>query len=300
MIKDKLLENKVIYKVLKTVHNQYWHFIIALWKMIPKKNGEERSNHKFSIGIVTYVDRYESFFQPLTTNLVTIFPDTEIVIAINGYYLKDIQLRYLKDIELFTKKFKNVKIIPFVEPQSLSKLWNLLIINSSSDKIIILNDDIKISPTFRRNIERSGIFEQEIGLINKSWSHFLISKNIVRKIGWFDQRFPGMGNEDEDYECRLVFNNIELKTYSVFGINNIVFVSNNFCYGEDVETINVKYMKQNKTFFDSKWKFSNDPQSSFRFVKKVNGYISLQDGMDTPNFFAENILDTFHDKIIVE
>ena len=142
-------------KCAELKHNGYWRLIMQSWNLLPKNSGIERSNIKFSIGIVTYVDRYNRFFKPLITNLITIFPDTEFVIAINGYYDVNIQNNYLNDIKEFLSKFKNVKIVDFVEPQSLSKLWNLLILNSSCDKTLILNDDIKISTVFRKKLEHS-------------------------------------------------------------------------------------------------------------------------------------------------
>ena len=298
MIKQKLLKNKFVFETVVTVHNLYWKFFMCFWSFLPAKLGGEISNKKFAIGIVTYVDRYERFFKPLIVKLITIFPDTEFIIAVNGYYDKDIQDTYLKDIKVFLSKFRNVKIVDFVEPQSLSKLWNLLILNSSSGKTLILNDDIEISTKFRKNLYNSNIIDNQIALINRSWSHFLISKTIVTKIGWFDQRFPGVGNEDEDYECRLVLNDIEIKDYRIKGLKNIVFITSNFSYGKDILTVNTKYVRQNKIFFDSKWDFSEIELPFYRYVKILNGYIKLKDGMETPVFYNSDLLANKNNIII--
>jgi hypothetical protein len=178
-----------------------------------------------------------------------------------------------------------VKIVDFVEPQSLSKLWNLLILNSSCEKILILNDDLMISTAFRKNLSCSGVLDEEVALINRSWSHFIISKKIIRKIGWFDQRFPGVGNEDEDYECRLVHNDIVIKSFNINGLKNIVFLTSNFSYGKDVATINKKYIKKNKIFFDTKWELSKVESSSFKYIRIINCYAKLKEGMETPDFY---------------
>lgn len=157
----------------------YWSLIPLIWKFFKFESGNERSNFIFSIGIVTYVDRHRYFFKPLIKNLVKIFPDTEFIIAVNGYYDQEIQKKYVNEIKTYLSNFTNVKIVDFMQPQSLSKLWNLLIINSTSEKVLIFNDDILISPKFRRYLDSSDVLKSDIGIINSSWSHFIISKKIV-------------------------------------------------------------------------------------------------------------------------
>jgi len=276
--------------ITKFVRDRYWDIIMLGGRFAPKNFGEERTNNKFSIGIVTYVDRYNRFFKPLITHLVTIFPDNEFVICINGYYDKEIQVNYLNDIKAFLSKFKNVKIVDFIEPQSLSKLWNLLILNSSCEKTIILNDDLKISPTFRKNLECTSFLNEEFALINRVWSHFIISKKTVGLVGWFDQRLPGVGNEDEDYECRLVQNKIEIKSYKIKGLKNITYLTTNFSYGKDVPIIELKYIKQNKVFFDSKWELSDLDLPDYIYVEIIKKYVRLKEGMETPWFYDLKLL----------
>jgi hypothetical protein len=267
----------------------YWKIIPYYWKFLPLNSGKKRTNFSYSIGIVTYVDRFDIFFKPLIKNLVSIFPDTEFVIAINGYYDQDIQKRYLNIIKRYLLNFKNIKIVEFIEPQSLSKLWNLLVINSTSDKTLILNDDLKIAPSFRYSLELVEIVKNDIGIINTSWSHFIISKKIIQKIGWFDERLPGVGNEDQDYECRLTMNNIMLVDFRVRGLKNIIFQTKNFSYGKEIDVEEKKYVKQNKIFFDSKWELSKTPKTGFRYVRIMVQYVRLRPGMDTPNFY-ENFI----------
>jgi hypothetical protein len=264
----------------------YWILVPFFWKLVPSNLGGQRLNFKYSIGIVTYVDRYNIFFKPLIKNLISIFPDTEFIIAINGYYDQEKQEKYLEDIINYLKKFKNVKIVSFKEPQSLSKLWNLLIINSSNEKVLILNDDIEISQTFRKHLDNSNILRSDISIINKSWSHFIISKKIVDKIGWFDERFPGVGNEDQDYECRLVFSNLVLDNFYLKGLKNIVFQTKDFSYGKYTEVVENKYVKANKVFFDTKWELSDSERPGFKFVRLVEKFVSLKPGMETPDFYS--------------
>ena len=180
--------DELFYLCRRSIYNFRWIFFRLSWLFVKRKRFEFLRDADFSIGIVTYVDRYDRFFKGLIKKLVTIFPDTEIVIAINGYHDQSIQKDYLEKINGYLSGFPRVKIVQFHEPQSLSRLWNLLILNSSNKKTLILNDDINIAPFFRSNIYSSGILNEDIALINLSWSHFLISKATVKKIGWFDER----------------------------------------------------------------------------------------------------------------
>ncbi len=276
---------RYIYPLKKLLYNWWWSFKMKTWYIIPKDRGSELLNTEFSIGIVTYVDRYNKFFQPLIVNLVTLFPDTEIVIAVNGYHDPLVQNPYLQDIAGFLGQFRNVKLIDFHGPQSLSKLWNLLIVHSSFEKVMILNDDIKISPFFRESLTKSPALKEDVALLNRSWSHFLISKTIIKRVGWFDQRFPGVGNEDEDYESRLVTHHIPVKSFKIVGLKNIVFKTVNFSYGKDMEVVNTKYVKANKLHFDAKWEMETEPAPGFVYVEILRAYVKLREGMDTPNFY---------------
>jgi hypothetical protein len=263
----------------------YWKLIDGLWFFIPMKRNYIVDNNKFSIGIVTYINRYDKLFKPLIKNLCKIFPDTEIVIAINGYYDQDKQKKYLEEIKALLSKYNNIKYIEYNEGQSLSKLWNQLIINSKNEKIFICNDDIKIAPYFRKNVEKSAILSKELGLLNWSWSHFLISKKIIKNVGWFDERFPGVGNEDEDYEARLVINGIIIESFEINGLKNIIIQTQDFSYGKNTETVNIKYVKENKVVFDRKWDMLDDKKEGYVFVRLLGKYLKLKKGMETPDFY---------------
>ena len=278
-------------EILIKTHDFYWANVVKLWRWKRLNTGTSITNTDFSIGIVTYVDRYERFFKPLIGNLVTLFPDTQIIIAINGYYNPEIQRHYLKNIREFLKQFRNVHIVEFYEPQSLSKLWNLLIINSQAEKTLILNDDIKIAPWFRKNIEKPSILSEKIMLINRSWSHFFISKEIIKQNGWFDERFPGVGNEDEDYECRLAIAGLKVPSFRVSGLKNVIFKTTNFSYGKNVDVVNSKYVKKNKLFFDSKWTSIEVPKEGYTYVRILQRYVRLEKGMETPRFYDFSILN---------
>ncbi len=271
------------YRLIGTIA---WQLRSLVWIFTKKKMDGEKESVIFSIGIVTYIDRYNKFFKPLINQLTTIYPNTEILIAVNGYYDLDRQAKYLTKIKLFLSSHKNIKIIDFEQAQSLSKLWNLLIINSSNRKTLILNDDVKLLPSICKKLSYIMLLNSPIVLINRSWSHFIIEKSIIEKNGWFDERFPGVGNEDEDYECRLVFNGIYPKSIHVNAVKNIVFQTKDFSYGSNTEIVNKKYVKENQLFFNTKWEISDIPQDGFKYVEIMHRFVKPKSGMSTPNFYS--------------
>ena len=244
-------------------------------------------NLKYSIGIVTYIRRFEAFFIPLIQSLCSLFPDTEILIAINGHYDRKQQEQYLSKIRAFLAAFPNVKAFPHTEAQSLCKLWNKLIINSSNDKVLIFNDDILVLPHFRKELEKCGILSVDVGLLNWSWSHFAISKKVISRFGWFDERFPGVGNEDEDYEARLAMRGTLAPSFSIGAVRNVVVKTKDFSYGKNMAVVNQKYTRDNKLFFDSKWDLAEQPGEGFVFVQFLGKYAKLKQGMETPEFYPE-------------
>jgi hypothetical protein len=120
--------------------------------------------------------------------------------------------------------------------------------------------------------------------LKSSWSHFFISKNTVAKVGWFDERFPAVGNEDEDYESRLALMGEPPICVVIDGLRNISEKTRDFSYGRNVAVVKKKYVSSNKEFFDSKWELSPDPRDGFTYVRILRSHIRLRPGMETPNF----------------
>ena len=267
--------------------NIKWWFISIFWKFKAQPTAKKITNKQYSIGVVTYVKRYKIHFLPLIKQLISLFPDTQIIIAINGYYDHDVQEHYLKKITSLLDTFKNVTYFYYDEGQSLSKLWNQLIIHTDNEKVFIFNDDIKLASGFRTSLEKSTILNRDYGIINSSWSHFLISKPIIKKVGWFDERFPGVGYEDQDYEIRLALKEVPLIDVKVAHLKNIVYKTKDFSYGKNIATDFEKYTSSNGKHYFSKWEISDNAQQGFVYVRIIQSYAKLKEGMETPNFYPE-------------
>jgi glycosyltransferase involved in cell wall biosynthesis len=160
-----------------------------------------------SIGITTFEARFESYFVPLLTRIREYVGDeVEIVVAINGENGRPFGEDYRKKVLGFIAAQVNVYPIMFPRFRGLSKLWNSILIHATNDYILMLNDDIMINrPGFLKDIcETIGRNEGRTFLVNRSWSHFLASRDEMDELGYFDERLLGIGEEDGDMIWRYI------------------------------------------------------------------------------------------------
>ena len=275
-------------RILKVnVEKLRWWRVSHWWKSKQIQAFPAEIQPKYSIGLVTYIKRYDIHFKPLIKQLTYLFPDTEINVAVNGYYDAEEQEKYLEDITKFTAQFPHVNLIKYKEGQSLSKLWNQLVVHASCPKTLVCNDDIKLAKNFRSQLEATSIFGEDVAIINASWSHFLISKEAVGTYGWFDERFPGVGYEDHDFEIRLKLKGKEVNSYPVKDLFNISYVTTDFSWGKNEKTIFNKYSSVNGDHYFSKWEFSDTEKEGYAFVRIIQGYAKMKPEMETPNFYPD-------------
>ena len=93
-------------------------------------------------------------------------------------------------------------------------------------------------------------------------------------------------------------NNVDIRIFEIKGLENIVFKTKNFSYGKDTATINTKYVKKNKIFFDNKWDISEIELKNYKYVRIMNCYAKLKYGWDTPFFYDLNLLTKQNKSII--
>lgn len=101
----------------------------------------------------------------------------------------------------------NSRIFDGTNYPSFSKIVNEAITSSLSEKIIICNDKARPTPA---------AVEKILAMLNDGWGlvglyrfgFFGFKKDLIRKIGFFDERFIGGGYEDNDFIRRLKEANI--------------------------------------------------------------------------------------------
>jgi len=249
-------------------------------------------NSDYSIGVVTYVRRFDTFFKPLVEQLEKYFPDVEKNYVLNGHYDTPAQEKYLKDAKEFLAGKSTHSVKAYMENQPLSRCMNQLILNSKAKKILIMNDDITVGPLFRPFLEAQ-IWRYPFFVINKSWCHFVISKDIVKKVGWFEERLPANGHEDGDYALRMgllsgksvIPDQSSPKVYCL-GIKNIVADNEDPGWSKYSATVAGKYATANDEFFYKKWEISKQPlPQSVSVANEI--WCRIRPGMETPNFYPE-------------
>ena len=171
-----------------------------------RKENELCNVEEISVGITTFGNRFDRYFIPLLSKLKEYAPETEVIVAVNGEHRQAFDEIYRGKILEFISRYNKVYPVVFPQFRGLSKLWNSIIINSSNDFILMINDDIMIDDSLflkdicsavRKNKGRSF-------LINRSWSHFLINRSEIDEIGYFDERLLGIGEEDGDMTWRYL------------------------------------------------------------------------------------------------
>ena len=161
-----------------------------------------------TIGITTFVHRFEKYFIPLLKKIREKDPVSEIIVTINGEHEQDFNETYRAEILQFIATQPGVYPIFFPRFRSLAKLWNTIVIHATHDHILLLNDDIQVNdPKFQKKICKA-LRDNKMRsfLINNSWSHFLISRNELDELGYFDERLLGIGEEDGDMTWRYIKN----------------------------------------------------------------------------------------------
>jgi glycosyltransferase involved in cell wall biosynthesis len=161
-------------------------------------------SHKYTICIATFVKRFDKYFKPLLKSIKTMRPDSEIIVVVNGEHNQKFDQNYRRNMLTFLADYDNVYPIVLTEHRACSKLWNTALLNSTNDLCLRIDDDITIPDvSFFERLE--SVISETNGKsfkINRSWSHTFLNRLEVDKVGWFDERFLGGGEEDGDFEWR--------------------------------------------------------------------------------------------------
>ena len=161
---------------------------------------------KYSIVITTFDKRFESDLIPLVTSIKTLRPSVEIILTVNGPCRSHFDQVYRSKLMKFLANWDEVYPTLFPEFQSLAKMWNRGVLTASHERVLILNDDLKIpldgEMSFFDHFESALEVAPETFIINGSFSHFVVSKKEVMEVGFFDERLLGLGEEDGDFYWR--------------------------------------------------------------------------------------------------
>lgn len=181
--------------------------------------------NNFDIGITTFSLRYD-FVERLINKIRSLNITNNIFLCINGEKDSNFDENYRKKILDLCSSQSNVFPIFFVEMRGLSKMWNTLLIHSTKNDVLLLNDDIElvnenIFEVVSHHIESDEYYG--ISKINGTFSFFVVNKNLIDELGYFDERLLGFGEEDGDITYRMLENkNKDVYQLYAQGVHNIV------------------------------------------------------------------------------
>lgn len=151
----------------------------------------------YSIAITTFNGRF-TLFKELFKKIKNQRPDIEVLVFINGLTNQPFDEKYRKEILSFLAPYQNTFPMVFPEFISNTKMWNMSCQFITTDKVLLIQDDLDIEETFFDDFE--SIFPNErldkCFILNGSFSSFLLDKYIVDELNWFDERYIGLGHED--------------------------------------------------------------------------------------------------------
>jgi glycosyltransferase involved in cell wall biosynthesis len=156
--------------------------------------------NNISICIVTFKERSQLIKNLLKQIRDTVSVEVDIVLAVNGNNEETMPNSYRREMLDLCSKYENVYPIICPEFKSLCKLWNTLAIFSKTEYILYLCDDVAYeNPNILKEVLNFiNSTKSEFFTINNQFSHFVLTKSVLHKLGYFDERLVGFGEEDGD------------------------------------------------------------------------------------------------------
>jgi hypothetical protein len=174
-------------------------------KSLTGQKFDELETSNITIGITTFEARFDQYFVPLLARIRE-YTGNEIIVAINGEHNRPFGDDYRRNVLQCIVDYARVYPLVFPQFRGLAKIWNSIIIHATHNHILMLNDDIMIDrPGFLEDISKA--IRRNDGktfLVNRSWSHFLINREEIDELGYFDERLLGIGEEDGDLTWRYI------------------------------------------------------------------------------------------------
>jgi hypothetical protein len=180
----------------------------------------------YSIVITTFDKRFDAFLVPLIKSIKAQRPEVEIIVTANGPCRAAFDQNFRSRLMAFLATQNNCFPTVFPSFQSLAKMWNRGVLTATQERVLVLNDDLIVQP-----INGPGFFDQlEATLavhastfkINGSFSHYVVTKNELIEVGFFDERLLGLGEEDGDFYWRYHEKyGREIASFDMDGIENV-------------------------------------------------------------------------------
>lgn len=254
----------------------------------------DNTRNDFSIGITTYIERYEHYFKPLYKTMALLFPNTRITVAVNGFPDQTAQKDYLDQIEseICSKAPQHHRFILHDKPVGLTTLWNEILGLSLPLPVMILNDDLKAYPWLRRWAQRLVWQDLSLTLLNHTWSHFIISREVIEELGYFDPGFSGIGFEDMDYTALAGMKGIKIHDLACPYLVHRNHQPERTSFDSESTRVWGKYTSANQAYFFQKWEECTPNQGIYiRQLKKSVRPIALSKTKSAMPVHVKSLID---------
>lgn len=244
----------------------------------------------YSVAIQTFVHRFDKYFKPLMKSLSEMRPDVDKIVFVNAQHKTGLDQNYRRDILKFASECPRTYLIMTPMVRGLAYMWNMCFNHTNTPYVVNFNDDITVKNGFFDHYEKMLEYQANAGhesfRINGSFSHFSVYRDDLFKVGYFDERLLGFGEEDGDWLWRWEVANG--KSMRVFGTDRLVnHIDSSETNSENMVKYEGKYSK-----FNSDWIFSNKYQpdvplvSNKPYATSLYGRpIQMRDGAYTPDFY---------------
>lgn len=159
----------------------------------------------YCVGILTFSKR-KKYIENLL-NQIRLDSDIPVYLCVNCDYNQPFDPKYRDFILKLCLKHKNVYPLFYLKFRGLSKAWNDMVVNACYDNLIIMNDDSTIQPGFFDEITNQ--YEQlyanetkRILKINNGWACFIVNKEYLTSVTFFNEKYIGIGFEDAEFVGR--------------------------------------------------------------------------------------------------
>lgn len=273
---------------------------------------DPNSKKSYTIGFMTYEHRFHSHFMPLFTEIHRQRPDVEKVVFFNGQYKENFNQDFRRSCLAEMSKYDHTYVHVSPVFRSFSHMVNTNVNLSTNENTLILSDDNVVSPSFLNDYENALQEQGGSFIINGSFAHFSLSREDIINVGYFDERFLGIGEEDGEWDFRYAkYHNVPDYVNQPFydvafpghhcpthggmlsplvKINSIMHhneSNTNEC--KNMEIVSGKYSAYNRKFIHSKLlveepdHVDGEYTREGTYVRKVQMKNGLQSG--TPNFY---------------
>lgn len=169
----------------------------------------EPEAESLSLVVTTFEERFFDYCLPFLRSIRESPCNLPITLVVNGPVTR-------RPDDVRRQAFmREVADLPCISPlflrqfSGLARLWNLGIQAAGTECVLCLNDDMMVTSvdfeTQVRSVEKQALDgPASLVVVNGSWSSFMISRQVLDAVGWFDERLVGIGEEDGDYTWRYI------------------------------------------------------------------------------------------------